>query len=185
MKIAFIGTHSTGKTTMLNELKKLNLPYTYHTEVVRDLINNYKIQINEDSTEETQLIFFNEYLKKLILEGNFISDRCILDALAYTEWLSVEKGNIKPYLVGYMNLVAKEYVGRYDKIFYFPIEFKNVQDGVRSTDEKFREEIDCYMLGVLERFKVPYIKVTGTVKERLKIILKEIENGNIVNSDSI
>lgn len=53
------------------------------------------------------------------------------------------------------------------EICYFPIEFPVVDDGVRSTDEEFRAEIDFLIKTFLDSAEIKYHTITGTVEERI------------------
>lgn len=185
MKIAFIGSHSTGKTTILNELKKIYPYKNYISEMVRELKKKYKITINEQTTMKNQLVFFNECLKILLLEKEFISDRSILDVYAYTEYIYLRDqydiinnkfkvNNNDKYIIEYMVSCIIKYMKLYDKIFYFPIEFNLVKDDIRSNNEKYRLEIDQIINDCLKEFKISFIIVKGSIEERIKIIKKEL-----------
>ena len=56
MRIAFSGVQCTGKTTLLNELEKLNLNHDVVKFVVRDLVKTKNIKVNKDGNEYTQKI---------------------------------------------------------------------------------------------------------------------------------
>jgi len=175
MKIAFIGTHSTGKTTVFNELKKYLKDYTFYTEIIREMIkNNKNIPINEESSILTQTIFFNYYLNMLWNKDNFISDRSIIDVFSYTFYLY--KRNLDFYPI---YKIQKEFVledwKKYDYLFYFPIEFDLVEDGVRSKDPKFRKEIANIMEDFIDQHNIKVYKVTGSLNERLNFILKNLK----------
>ena len=58
----------------------------------------------------------------------------------------------------------------YDVIFYIPIEFALVNDGVRSTDEEYRLKIDRYILDILRDNNVKYYTITGNIPDRLSKI---------------
>ena len=58
---------------------------------------------------------------------------------------------------------------------YFPIEFESVDDGVRSIDEKWRNDIDLEFQCILDGVRKPYLTVTGSPMQRLEQILKFID----------
>ena len=53
MRVAFSGVQCTGKTTLLNELEKLNLNYKVIKFVVRDLVKTKNIKVNQEGNEDT------------------------------------------------------------------------------------------------------------------------------------
>jgi hypothetical protein len=62
----------------------------------------------------------------------------------------------------------KQFIGRYKVVFYIPIEFDMVSDGVRKEDKKFQKEIDQIIKAYLDTSSI-----TGSVTERAEQI-KEI-----------
>lgn len=174
MKICLTGSHGTGKTTILNELKKLPQfkDYKFISEVLRNL-GKEGLPLNKESNNETQLLAFNEYIKLFILNKDFISDRGLFDVRAYTKaaWL---RGNIKDFILEYQAEVIGFYKNYFDKIIYFPIEFSLELDGVRDEDLLYQEEIDDYIKRILKEEQIPFITVSGTVEQRLETILKNI-----------
>ena len=171
MRIAFSGVQCTGKTTLLNELEKLNLNYDVVKFVVRDLVKTKNIKVNKDGNEDTQIQIVNQHLKNL--EGNNIFvDRCLLDCMAYTTWM-FNKGQINQNTFNYVKEKYEDNVNRYDIIFYLRPEFKIVDDGFRSLDIKFRDEVLEIFEELVKNLK--NIKVlTGSVDERIKTILNYI-----------
>ena len=62
MRIAFSGVQCTGKTTLLNELEKLNLNHDVVKFVVRDLVKTKNIKVNQEGNEDTQIQIVNQHL---------------------------------------------------------------------------------------------------------------------------
>lgn len=166
-RIVFTGAQSTGKTTVLNELKETGANII--TEVVRQL-NKKGVKINKDGDEKGQNKIFKVY-KDLLSEwdkNGYISDRGLLDVMAYTKYL-VDHGNCsKTVLDKQMKQFAKFRSENPDIMYcYFPIEFDVVADGVRDTDEEFRKEIDKNIQNIMKQMGITPIKITGTVEERV------------------
>ena len=165
-KIVFTGTHSTGKTTLLKEFVGKN--YNIITEVVRELAKT-GIKINKDGDYLGQTIIFNKYLEKLLCADNFISDRCLVDVLAYTKYL-VDAGKVDKEL--YDNQLKSFIMFNEtcpDVMYcYFPIEFDMVEDGVRVQDDNFRKEIDKNIMYILNSTGTKYVTIKGTHEERVE-----------------
>ena len=178
MRIAFTGSHSTGKTTLLEavrETKKLK-DIAIITEVVRNFQKNYNIKLNEQSDSFSQLLICNEYLKILLTNDHFLSDRSMIDCLVYTTWLYRNtQSNIPDFVIRYQEALLNEYMKLYDHIFYTPIEFPLVEDGVRSSKSEYRDQIDSICKEVIEEFKIPITILTGTVEERLNTFFETIK----------
>lgn len=170
----FLGTQSTGKTTVLKELQKDPAfeGIEFKTEVVRNLMKSEKIQINESGTIKTQSLIFNAMMEILESKMFFISDRSVLDVFAYTKWQADHNKDatlVEDYdqLVRFQLSYIKDNIQKLGTVFYFPIEFPLVADGVRSVDENYRKEIDNNMKSLLEEFEIEHVIVRGSVEEKV------------------
>lgn len=144
-RIGFFGTQSVGKTTLLNALRSepAFADATFFTGLTRRLEQQgYKIK--EAGDDDTQLQIARLHMERIILSDNFVTDRTILDCLAYTIYLyrrnKVKKETVEK-IYAYTNFILPHYT----HLFYVPIEFDNVEDGLRSVDPEFRKEIDDIM----------------------------------------
>ena len=171
MKIGLCGTMSVGKTTLVNELKKLEQfkDYEFATERSKYLMD-LGIPLNTDSTLKGQTIFLAERVAELMKE-NVIMDRTILDVIAFTNLADSIDFKDKEYFEDY----ARVFVGEYDYIFYIdPIGTTMEDNGIRETDLKYRENIDAAVIKAMNTYghrckNVHVIK--GTTSERIEQIL--------------
>lgn len=183
IKINFVGSQGTGKSTLLQAMKEdpMFKNFSFKTEIIRDLIKKGKCVINENGNAKSQQKFFDKYLDLLSNETKFVSDRCIIDVYAYTSWLYDHKETISQQEMKslYREILRQRYFVRnrqYGIVIYFPIEFELVDDGVRSLNPKFQKEIDEIIIDTLERFQIDYYKVTGSVEQRLEQVKKIIKS---------
>lgn len=165
MKIVFTGAQGTGKTTVLNEYRDKGFEIV--TEVVRNL-SKKGVKINKDGDEKGQTKIFNEY-KKIFTENDyFISDRGLIDVVAYTVYLARHGQVSEEFADKQLKQLHKFIVANPDVFYcYFPIEFDVVADGVRDLDEEFRKEISDIILSLLGAFGIGFVPITGTVEERV------------------
>ena len=174
-RIIFTGAQGTGKTTILNEMKDRG--YNVITEVVRNL-SKKGVKINKDGDEKGQEKIFKEY-EKLLSEKNFngyISDRGLIDVVAYTVYLA-RNGKVSEEFANKQLKKLHKFIINNPDIFYcyFPIEFPVVDDGVRDMDEKFRSEINDIIINILGVMGIKFVKICGTVEERMRKINKLID----------
>jgi len=182
--ISFSGAQSTGKTTLLKKLKEHNAHINFVPEVTRLIKREYGVDINEDGDEMTQALIITEHYKnihKYKQQGrSTILDRCILDGLVYTWWLE-ERMQLSEWCYDYAAWVYR-YMNKYDVIFYTdPVDVEIEDDGERSVDEVFRNEI-IKEFEIHTKFHDNIVRLTGTVEERLQTIQKTLkEKGLDIN----
>ena len=176
MRVSFTGAQSTGKTTLLNKCKEIYKDYKFVDEVTRYVRRTYDVKINEIGGTETQLYILAEHIKNhLKPDENLILDRCILDGYVYTKY-QVVNGKVSEQVLHAFNGVYGVLIDKLDYIFYTdPADVKLVDDGERSVDLKFREDIIAmfedlitYKMSPANREKV--IRLSGTVDQRMKTI---------------
>ena len=175
MKIGLCGTMSVGKTTLVNELKKLEQfrGYEFATERSKYLMD-LGIPLNTDSTLKGQTIFLAERVSEL-MKGNIVTDRTIIDVIAFTNCSETIDFKDKEYFEDY----ARVFVGQYDYIFYISPEGTVMEDnGVRETDLEYRDLIDQAIIKAMNTYghrckNVHMLK--GTTVERIEQMLGVIQ----------
>jgi len=172
MKIAFTGAQSTGKTTLLNEIRDVLPDYTFIDEITRSVVS-HDVKINEDGTDKTQILIMNSHFKNSLI-SNTVMDRCALDGVVYTRYL-YNKGQITDEMMDYAEQVFQSIIDTYSHIFYLIPEFDIVDDGVRSIDLDFRNQIVDLFNKYIEECEIPVIRITGSLHERVTQI-KEVIN---------
>ena len=181
MRVSFTGAQSTGKTTLLNKCKEVYKDYKFVDEVTRYVRRTYDVKINEIGGTETQLYILAEHIKNhLRPDENLILDRCILDGYVYTKY-QVNNGKVSEQVLHAFNGVYSVLIDKLDYIFYTdPSDVKLVDDGERSVDYKFRDDIIdifesliTYKMSPTNREKV--IRLSGSVEERMKTIEKYLK----------
>jgi GTPase SAR1 family protein len=149
MKIGLCGTMSVGKTTLVNELKKLGQFKGYEFATERsEYLRDLGIPLNTDSTLNGQTIFLAERVAELMKE-NVITDRTVLDVIAFTNLAKSIDFKDKEYFEDY----ARVFVGQYDYIFYISPEGTVMEDnGVRETDLEYRDLIDQAIIRAMNTY---------------------------------
>ena len=181
MKIVITGAQCSGKTTLIE-----SIPSKYEDIVLKKLIrktvedSGYKCRFNEKSDIESQCTFFNLYLNELSKRDNYISDRGLVDVVAYSKWLG-EKGKLGTGLWwSQMNILKSWIEAHPDEIYLYTVpEMPLTSDGFRSTDENYRKEIDDNIKYILAESGANFFIVKGNEASRKKLIInliKAVEN---------
>jgi predicted ATPase len=173
-KIGISGAQSVGKTTLLNALRseKCFSGFSIRNEVTRG-VKALGININESGSDISQQLIMKEHIYNLVMFDDMITDRTSLDGLVYTKWLRDQNKVSEDCYIETIN-VFKKTIDMYDYLFYIAPEFPIEADGVRSASEQWQTEIvDIFEDTILE-FGVKVVRVSGSVRERVNIILNTI-----------
>lgn len=170
MRIGLCGTMSVGKTTLVNALKKLPEFKGYHFRTERSkYLSDLGIPLNTDSTLKGQLVFAAERATEL-LQDKIITDRTIIDVMAFCKLSSSMENHEKQQINGVLWNLIKDY----DIIFYVSPEGVEMEDnGVRETNLEYRNAVDKQIKSILEAHKTmpgKVVEIEGTTKERIKQI---------------
>ena len=174
MRIAITGAQSTGKSTLLRYLKNDDdlKGFEFIDELTRKIAAK-GININEEGSNMSQIFTVTIHAENIV-KDHFISDRCALDGLVYTKWL-FDQGKVDKWILDYAIGVAKEVLPRYDYIFYLPAEIPIEDDGIRSANVKFRDDIVALFENYTKEFNVKLIELSGSVKDRAKLFKRVLE----------
>ncbi len=138
MKIALIGTHGVGKTTLCFELaaklKRLDLQVDLVKEVARDC----PLPLNRDTTLDAQSWILHTQCTREIGAANgsevVVCDRSILDNYAYLVHAVGRRAELDPWV--------RRWCDTYGALFKVPLWQPPRFDGTRDTDLVFQREID-------------------------------------------
>ena len=165
MKIALIGAHSVGKSTLVEQFLKEWPMYKRPEKTYRDIIKEKNLNINMQGDKESQRAILNALVDEVQLastsdDKHIIFDRCTVDNIAYTLW-HYAKGTegFTPEFVMTCKDIAALSLKHIDLIFYIPArkEIPLTPREGRETDESFREEID----NIFDSLVNSYEKNTG------------------------
>jgi nicotinamide riboside kinase len=183
MIISFTGAQSTGKSTLLKLCKEeFGNRFSYVEEVTRLVKRQYNVPINEDAGNVTQLLIMNQHIVNSVQHTeNVIMDRCCIDGFIYTQWLH-EQSKVDGWVADYAARVANMLIKKLDIIFFCQADFDLVEDGERSSNEKFRDEIEQIMNSILIHsadfigLDNKVVILNGSVEERMQKIKQTINN---------
>jgi nicotinamide riboside kinase len=168
-KIAIIGSQSTGKSTLGNQLsKKMNIP------LIKELARKWDIE----KATQTELIHIQKELLKLQIQeenrnGQFISDRSTIDNLSY--WLH----NVSPIVDKEENALyiktALDNVKNYSHVFLLTPEFYPIDDGFRNTNIIYQLQIAEIINTILRLYNIQHYRLSGTVENRVQKAMEILE----------
>src|SRR5438477_111733 len=105
-----------------------------------------------------------------MIHDDFVGDRSLIDVMAYAGWVLDNQERRREFALWDACVKIAEYQLRsqYTHVFYLPIEFPIVPDGLRPLDPDFQNEIDERMVRLPELHDVNYEPLTGSVEERIE-----------------
>ena len=144
MKVALIGTHGVGKTTICHDLvaglKKRGVFADYLVEIAREA-RKAGFRLNEETTQDSQRwILYTQITKELEFKAGkdvevLICDRALLDNYVYF----INKFGRDSTL----DAVVNDHMKTYNFLFKVPINSIYLsKDNVRSIDPLFQKQID-------------------------------------------
>ena len=168
MRIAIIGSHGVGKTTLSVKLSN-HFGFARIPDIVREA-HEKKFVINEETPPESQFWILSKMIE---LERNtpesWIADKTLFDNIIYGNVILKDQ-KVKDVI---SDIVIKE--ARYDAMLYLPIEFAIADDGLRSLNSEFQVQIDRSYIEFLNQNNFSYCTVRGSVEERFRQALAIIE----------
>lgn len=177
-RIAFVGAQSTGKTTLLDCLKdKYGDSIKIFKETTRTVMNR-GFSINEKSTVETQNAILELHIENLnnSSTGVNVFDRCILDWYVYTLYLYNNNSDIPKEYITKVRNTLRQYIHMYDKIFYLSPLDTITDDGVRSTNIQYRDDIVSIFKRTIMRERIDVTCLPTNMADRILITSKYIDS---------
>jgi nicotinamide riboside kinase len=175
LKIAFVGSFSTGKTTLANLFAR-EWDYPLLPEVAREVVQ-LGFPLDQRATAETETLIFLKQWRAEAVHDRFVADRSIYDVLAYADWvMENQDAERKENHLWYESreIATMDLRSRYDHVFYLPVEFPIVLDGLRPDDPAFQADIDRRVVDLLKGADVAFHTLTGTIEERQDQVRKAV-----------
>jgi nicotinamide riboside kinase len=137
-KIAFIGSHGVGKTTLCYglaaRLKARDLP----VEVVHEVARRCPLPINEETSVAAQSwILHTQVTEEIVAQARYpvvVCDRSVLDNYVYLLLAAGRQPALDP--------LVDSWTRGYDLLVHVPIVDQPSPDGIRSPDPAFQRAVD-------------------------------------------
>ncbi len=161
MKIAIIGTHSTGKTTLIEHIAEMFSRQGKETLLLPEYARLCPFPINEKTTLEAQkwilLSQITEENKILHEDKVLLTDRATIDNFAYM--YRIEKSDA----IENFERCAVAHMRTYDFVFKTQkLDLDAKEDGIRTTDLEFRDMIDRLITHLLKKHNIQYQMLPAT-----------------------
>jgi len=179
MKIAIIGTHGTGKTTLAYQICAEAKKRGKNAVIINETARSCPFPINEGSSLDGFIWMTGTQLAKEQLavahKSNFIvCDRSVMDHVAYVP---------QQYACGktyeYFALACSAWMDTYNKIFWVQPS-KSVEifhDGIRCVDPKFQKAIHYRFQEILSKLpcysKIRAVSSKNIFDDKLDSVIKE------------
>jgi GTPase SAR1 family protein len=158
LKVAFIGTHGVGKTTLCfdlaSRLKRLDLA----VDIVKEVARRCPLPINQDTTLDAQAwILHTQIADEIAAQSQYqavICDRSVLDNYAYL----VNRVGRRPAY----DALVRTWITGYDGLFKVPVIQAPSFDGTRDVSLAFQREIDAVIDTLVDAFHVPVVRLDPT-----------------------
>jgi len=167
------GTHSTGKSTLLVKLKELYPNFHFNDSSTREVTSKEERRLDVISDDSQNRLYKAIEVKEMeLLQVSKIiptfMDRSFVDFTAYTLAFN-KQGKISDTFAAMIQYECEKRLSRkqYDLIFYLPIEFDIVDDGIRSVDKDLQQLVDTEIKGLLKN-QLNVVTLSGNIEERLK-----------------
>ena len=145
MKIALIGSHGVGKTTLCYELAARLKRRNVNVDVVREVARHCPLPINQETTAAAQAWILHTQISFEIeaaaTHDVVLCDRSVLDNYCYM----VHAVGTQPM----WEKVFDHWLSSYDLLVHVPLWSRPSYDGVRAIDPAFQQQIDLLLEGMI------------------------------------
>ena len=183
MRIAVSGTHSTGKSTLIDEFLRAHPDFVHEPEPYTVMVEDLGEEFADEPCVEDfyrQLEFNVDRLRQHAPGERVIYERCPLDFLAYIDALDPKRTNtlLRPVSEAMQNL---------DLIVYLPLddtppasEYPKLQKAVdRRLSSIFRDD----GFNILSSCRAAIVEANGSTAQRLRIIESHLVQSNTQPAD--
>jgi thymidylate kinase len=155
LKIAFVGSHGVGKTTLCFELaarlKRLDL----RVDMVKEVARSCPLPLNRETTVDAQAWILHmqiaREIEEMVHHDVIVCDRAVVDNYAYL----VEKfGRVRV-----LDEVVASWLPTYGLLVKVPIVEGPRFDGIRDTRADYQQSIDRTIESLLKDFRVECVRL--------------------------
>jgi predicted ATPase len=161
MKVAFIGTHGVGKTTLCFDLAACLKRLDISVDVVKEVARGCPLPINRDTTSAAQeWILHTQIAKEIELAARYeaiVCDRSVVDNYAYLVHATGRRVELEP--------VIRAWMSTYTLLVKVPVIAAPSFDGTRDTSVEFQLAIDRLIDELLDEFGLARLALPATDRD--------------------
>ncbi len=161
MKVAFIGSHGTGKTTLCYDLVGALKKQGVNADMVKEVARLSPLPVNRKTSLDAQTWILMTQVAEEIRSASqhdvVVCDRSVLDNYAYLMFACGKQKPIERFVEFWMK--------SYDLLFKVPVLEAASEDGFRDTDQFFIRSIDQLVDSLLFEKSIPHQRLDGTSRE--------------------
>ena len=172
MKLAFIGTHGVGKTTLCFELAAALKRLDLSVDLVKEVARSCPLPINRETTNEAQnWILHTQVAREIELTDGYdaiVCDRAVLDNYAYMVHAAGRRPELEPFI--------RHWMDSYDLLVKVPVIAPPSFDGTRDTSVDFQLGIDKLIDQLTGEFGLECLQLPGDTRVGwLEMILRSLQ----------
>lgn len=172
-KVAFIGSHGVGKTTLCYGLAAQLKALDISLDVVGEVARRCPLPINRETTLAAQAwILHTQIAEETVATARYdmvICDRSVLDNFVYLLIAAGSKHPLESLVTGWM--------ATYDLLVRVPIVDGLRADGLRSTDPIFQRVVEQKLDTEIARRELPLLDLAGLAREQwLERVTREVHD---------
>ena len=153
MKIAFVGSHGVGKTTLCFDLAAQLKRRGVNVDMVKEVARASPLPVNRKTSREAQLWILTTQVAEEIRASSHsdvvVCDRAALDNYAYFFLACGRDVAVERFMEMWMKT--------YDLLIRVPVLAEVQEDGFRDTDTVFVREVDRRVCALLATSKTPFL----------------------------
>ena len=171
-KIAFIGSHGVGKTTLCYGLAARLKARDVSLEMVHEVARRCPLPINEQTSLASQSwILHTQIAEEVIAQARYpvvICDRSVLDNYVYMKLAAGRQRTLEA--------LVEHWMRTYDLLVLVPITEAPSPDGLRATDPVFQHAVEDRVIREVRGRRLTTIFLDPAARERW---LEEVEAENL------
>ncbi len=160
-KLAFVGSHGVGKTTLCYALAARLKARDVSLELVREVARLCPLPINEETNVAAQSwILHSQVATEIVAAERYpvvLCDRSILDNYVYMMIAAGRQAALEP--------LVDAWVRTYGLLVFVPVVDRPSPDGLRATDPSFQKAVEDGVRRELERRGIPALWLDPTDRE--------------------